>query len=112
MVLQIKKDIEFLSMGVESLHQHLRNIKDDEDKRTSNKVSKSLAVLSLLVVFSALIDSFDFIDSAAEYFGPFSLETVRIIHIGVIVLIVVMGLCPLVLFMKLKVSSFLRKFRS
>ena len=110
--LQIKKDIEFLSMGVESLHQHLRNIKDDEDKRTSNKVSKSLAVLSLLVVFSALIDSFDFIDSAAEYFGPFSLETVRIIHIGVIVLIVVMGLCPLVLFMKLKVSSFLRKFRS
>lgn len=120
--LEIRRDIEFLSMGVESLHQYLRNVKDDRDKKTAGKISKSLAALSLLVVFSALIDSFNFIDEASKYFineaskyfkdknvVSLSDEALLWAHVCVIALIAAVGLYTFTLLMKLQITELFRK---
>ena len=57
------------------------------DRKDSKRIDSSLAVLAVLAIFSALIDSFDYIGVWASYFPAKFIKTLQILNSSVIVLI-------------------------
>ena len=74
--LDLKKMYEDVHEPLVSLAETRRLASENEQKVRDDTVNKSLLILSLLSFFSALIDSFDFVNS---FFGLFASESV--IHV-------------------------------
>ena len=75
----LKKMYEDVHEPLISLGEVRREAAETSRKKRDNNVNKALLMLSVLSFFSALVDSFDFVDS---FFGLFLNETcVRIVQV-------------------------------
>lgn len=86
----LKKMYEDVHEPLMSLGEVRRAATEDVQKKHDASVNKALFILSLLSFFSALIDSFDFIESFFGWFlGGVGVKVIQVVCIG---LIVVMGI--------------------
>lgn len=86
----LKKMYEDVHEPLRSLGEIRRTISEDKQKRQDNKVSKALLMLSVLSFFSALVDSFDFVESFCGWFlTDIGVKVVQVFCIAVIFIIAV-----------------------
>lgn len=88
--MQLRKDIESLTTGMESLNR-LTGIRANEtEKERDGKMQSALTILSVLAVFSALVDCYGFIkEIPAGYkdFNPVKLGISLLFYAGIIAVV-------------------------
>lgn len=95
----LRKMYEDVHEPLLSLSEVRRVISENEQRKRDENVNKALLGLSILSFFSALVDSFDFVDSFFGWFLSSSwIKVVQIACIGLIIIIVINVIISLIKF--------------
>lgn len=95
----LRKMYEDVHEPLLSLSEVRRVISENEQKKRDENVNKALFGLSILSFFSALVDSFDFVDSFFGWFLSSSwIKAIQIMCIGLIIIIVINVIISLIKF--------------
>ena len=81
------KQLEFMQRNQQQLQLSFSTKCDYIDRNESNHMNTSLSIISFLAVFSAWIDSYDYVDTWADPLSPFTVDLLQKILFLVILLI-------------------------